>query len=79
MSRSEPHRPVSLAARWTIADEAFTEFVQRPVSARLKSRLVTELRRGQGRADRQLVAERVYDKETDRLLDALRADQERER
>lgn len=69
--------PVALEDRWTIADEAFTEFMQRPVTPARAKRMDREKQYRGTSADIQRAKERVYDMETNRLLRAMRAADQR--
>lgn len=58
---------VPLEHRWTVADEQFAAFVERPMSNARRRQLDREKSSGGRTADRQLAAERAYDEETDQF------------
>lgn len=66
-------RPLPLEERWTVADEAFDEFLRRPVTPARARRMQREKQYRGTPYDVQRTKERVYDMETNRLLRAMRA------
>lgn len=65
--------PVPLAERWTVADEAFAEFLRRPRTPARERRMLREKLFGGSPAEIQRTKERIYDLETERLRGAIRA------
>ena len=74
MSLSEP-RPQMVARddRWLVCDDAFAEFLSRPLGFSRRRRLDREWARGGRPADMQLARERAYDAETERMRQDIRA------
>lgn len=65
-------RTVPRDERWMVADENLAEYLRRPITPARRRRLDSERSTGSRLSDIQLARERIYDRETDRLLRDLR-------